>query len=230
MFLVINLMNLKVIPFLMLFLLVLPLATATQDFFGTRKIGECINLPQTCSPCTYENITGIEYPNGTFIIITGNQSMQKIGTINYNYTYCFPDLIGDYWIYGHDDETGIDQEWEYKLTLTYNGEQVSLSNIILPVVFLIMSGLLLVVGFVFSSEHWLLRSFFNFTAIGMGLLAINSGKIIANESANLGKMGTVGITIMITILAIFFIYMFVYTFIEIIKALREKKGVRWKYT
>lgn len=223
-------MNLKAMPFLILFLLVLPSITATQDFFGTRQIGECINLPQTCSPCTYENITGIEYPNGTFVEITGNQSMQRIGTINYNYTYCFPDLIGDYWIYGHDDETGTDQEWEYKLTLTYNGEQVNLSNTILPIAFLITAFLLLTIGFTLSGEHWLLRSFFNFMAVGMGLLAVNSGKIIANQSANLGAMGTVGITIMVTILAIFFIYIFVYTFIEIIKALREKKGVRWKYT
>lgn len=206
----------------------LSIISATQDNFGTRKIGECINLPQTCSTCTYENISAIEYPNGSVIIFSPDESMTQNG-IYWNYTHCFPELIGDYWIYGHDDEDGSDEEWEYGLSLSYNGESVNLSNTILPFGFLILCFFFLVLGFSFAKEHWLLRTFFNFIGVGMGLLAINSGKIIANQSASLGTMGTVGITIMIVVLAIFFLYIFVYTFIEIISVFKKKKGVRWNY-
>jgi len=219
-------MKFEVIIVILFLVLVLPTISATQDSLGPRQAGTCINLPQTCASCTYENITGIEYPNNSYVLI--EQPMTKNG-IYYNYTYCFPDLIGDYWIYGHDDETGIDEEWEYKVSITYNGEKVGLSNTILPFVFLFLAALLLIIGFTFNGEHWILRTFFTFASVGMGLLCVNSAKIISNESSNLGSMGTAGITIMITILAIFFIYMFVYAFIEIIKVIKDKKGVRWNY-
>ena len=92
-----------------------------------------------------------------------------------------------------------------------------------------MAGVFLTLGYSFSKEHWLLKTFFNFMAVGMGILSVNSAKIIASESMNLGRMGNVGLTMMVVAFALFFIYMFVYSFIEIIKAMREKRGVRWRY-
>jgi len=87
----------------------------------------------------------------------------------------------------------------------------------------------LVLGFSFNKEHWLLKTFFNFGAVGMGILGVNSAKIVASESLNLGKMGTVGLTFMVIIFSIFFIYLFVYYFIETIKTFKEKGNIRWEY-
>ena len=106
---------------------------------------------------------------------------------------------------------------------------MSLSNSIMVVVFLILAIVLFALGWSFSKEHWILRTFFNFCSVGLGILAVNSAKIVASESEDLGRMGTVGLTVMIILFSIFFIYIFVYAFIEIIKALREKRGVRWNY-
>ena len=74
-----------------------------------------------------------------------------------------------------------------------------------------------------------LKTFFNFAATGMGILAINSAGIIASESLSLGKMGTTGLLFMTIIFSLFFIYMFVYYFIETIKTLKEKGNIRWNY-
>jgi len=197
------------------------------DTLGTFQVDNTVNLIQGCDNSTYSNITRILYPDSTFALNT-EVAMDGSGD-NYNYTFSNTDMIGDYLVFGHCDEDGVDTDWVYDFAITHTGDKVSLSNTIIVVVFLLLSGLFLVLSFSFSKEHWILKTFFNFCAVGMGILAVNSAKIIASESANLGKMGTVGLTVMVIAFALFFVYMFVYAFIETINAMKEKRGVRWNF-
>jgi len=82
--------------------------------------------------------------------------------------------------------------------------------------------------FIFDKEYWLLKSFLYFAALGMLIVLINSAKIIAIGD-NSNKILNVGILIAITSLLVMFLYLFVFFFIEIIKSLKEKRGIRWKF-
>lgn len=118
--------KIKPFAFVFLFLLVVAFATAGSSSFGVKKVGSTIDLPQSCASCTYNNITAIEYPNGTSIYL--ESTMTKNGQ-KYNYTYTFPDnLQGEYFISGHGDLNGVDTGWRYSIELTSEGKPESTSN------------------------------------------------------------------------------------------------------
>lgn len=78
----------------------------TQQKLGEFQEGQCINLKQTCSNCTFVNITRVSYPNSTDAI-KGNFVMDKVGSV-YNYTFCETPDTGEYivdWIADPDDIT-----------------------------------------------------------------------------------------------------------------------------
>jgi len=81
----------------------------------------------------------------------------------------------------------------------------------------------------FNTKYWALKAFFQFMAIGSALVAVNTARALSTVSDSIGKMGTVGLTIIIVMFMFFFLWMFVFAFIEIIKAFKNKKGVRWNY-
>lgn len=218
-------MKINILLILMLFLSIGNVAAL--DSLGTFQLDQTINLIQGCDNSTYSNITRILYPNSTFALDT--ETIMTGSNDNYNYTFSNTGAIGHYLVFGSCDEDGVDTEWVYDFEITYTGDKVSLSNSMIVIVFLLLAGLFLVLSFSFSKEHWLLKTFFNFCAVGMGILALNSAKIIASESLNLGKMGTVGLTIMLVAFSLFFVYMFIYAFIETINAMKEKRGVRWNF-
>lgn len=209
-------------------ILLLNFSAAEQQTLGTFQVDEDITLVQGCLTSTYSNITNILYPNSTFAI-SGEIGMTQSSNDNYYYLFNLGTEIGEYVVYGHCNEGGVDTQWVYNFYVTSTGQKVSLSNSIIVIVFLLMAGVFLFLGWSFSTQHWILKTFFNFSAVGMGILAVNSAKIIASESSNLGVMGTTGLTLMIVVFALFFLYMFVYSFIEVIKSFREKRGVRWNY-
>jgi hypothetical protein len=194
---------------------------------GTFQKDTTINLLQSCDSSTYSNISKIQLPNSTLAIDT-ETAMVKAGN---TYSLAFSDTgqVGKYLVYGHCDENGQDTVWVYDFTITTTGETSSLSSSIVVIALLGMAAIFLVISFFFKGEYWLLKSFFQMMAIGSGLLAINSAKIIANESNSLGTMGNVGITIMIVVMMLFFLMVFIYAFIEVIKNFKDKKALRWDY-
>jgi len=220
----------KIVP-LFLFILLITFVSAGEYIQPVRQ-GNTMTLRQTCPDCIYVEFISMTYPNQTETAFEVN--MSKSGE-TYTYSFGNTSQIGEYEFKSCGDllhtssNTRIVTCETITFPVTSNGEKVSLSNSIIVIVFLLIAGLLFGLGYSFNKEHWLLKSFFNFGSVGMGLLAINSAKIIASESSNLGKMGTTGLTFGIIIFLLFFIYIFVYAFIDIIKAMREKKGVRWKF-
>lgn len=198
-----------------------------QQTLGTFQLDSTVNLIQACDNSSYSNISRIVYPNSSFALNT--QTSMSGSNNNYEYSYSGTDLIGQYLVYGNCDENGVQTEWVYNFWITYTGDNVDLSNTILVIAFLLLAGLFYLIGLSFNEEHWLMRTFFNFISVGMGLLAINSARIIASQSSTLGTMGSVGITIGIVVLLIFFLYIFVYYFIETIKIFKERRELRWNY-
>lgn len=106
----------KLILFLMI-IFSLQLISSSQSSIGTYEIGSCIDLPQTCSNCTFNNITTIIRPNGTDEI---NNVMTKDET-HYNYTYCNTETLGNYFVNGIGDDDGITTVWVYSFEVTTTG-------------------------------------------------------------------------------------------------------------
>ena len=99
----------KLLIFILPFLLI-SMVIADTETLPRAKYNQCVDLPQTCSNCTYSNISTIRYPNG--VILYNETAMTKRG-ISYNYTLCRTNYQGDYIVCGHSDVDGIDTIWCY---------------------------------------------------------------------------------------------------------------------
>jgi hypothetical protein len=87
---------------------------------GNIVNGKCINITQTCSNCTYLNITSITYPNSTKAI--SNVAMIKDYS-EFNYNFCNTTINGQYFINYKGDEggnTSIAKTWFF---VTTNGKE-----------------------------------------------------------------------------------------------------------
>ena len=69
-----------------------------------------------------------------------------------------------------------------------------------------LAAIFLTISFFFKEDYWMLKSFFQFLAVLAGLISVNSARIIASESNALGKMGEMGLLLMVVVLAFFFLW------------------------
>lgn len=180
-----------------------------------------------CSGSATCNVS-VTYPNNT--ILLDNVLMQNQNSYhNYTIQEGKNSVTGDYKVTGFCTDSGSYQEIDFYYQVTTNGATASLTDSIMVIALIGLSAILLVLSWFFSKGYWVLKMFFQFLAVGAGLLAINSAKILSSSSSALGKMGTVGLTIMTVILGLFFMIMFVLAFIEIIKVFKAKGDLRWNY-
>ena len=114
-------------------------------------------------------------------------------------------------------------------TITTSGQKLSLSNTIIVIVFLIISILCFILGYSFDKERFLLKTSFYLFSLLLGLLAVNSARIIVSESTNLNIMGTVGLVLMIAVICFMFLYMFIIWTVNTFKQIKDKKELRWQY-
>jgi hypothetical protein len=139
----------KILLICLALLLVLPLVSSSFDTLGTFKQNQCVNLLQTCSDCTYNNITSAVYPDNS--IALERVTMEKIGT-EYNYTFCNTSQIGQYTIHGIGDLSGVNTNWDYWIYVTPTGTnlttQQSLTFIIGIVVMLIVVTFFLILSYI----------------------------------------------------------------------------------
>ena len=133
---------------------------ATETQMGVYQNGDCVELIQLCGDCTYNNITSIQYPNETKVIL--DASMTKRGT-EYNYSYCFPELNGRFNINGVGDLGGDDTVWAYTLTLTPNGEEPTTPKLLFHyggifILFIFLIGS--VIGMIKTEDHKIAFAFY----------------------------------------------------------------------
>ena len=142
-------MDKKIFLILIVGIFFISFASAQIQSLGTFKLGDDINLIQTCDNCTFNNITSVLYPNSTQTI--SEFQMTKAGTI-YNFTLSSDNVteIGTYIVNGFGDLNGINTVWNYNFEITSSGFKVSNSGIIYSVLLIIIFFLdLLVFIFIF---------------------------------------------------------------------------------
>lgn len=106
-------------------LLFLAAIMPTVQALPTFKQGEEISLVQTCSNCTYNNITTITAPNSTIIVT--NQEMTKDG-VSYNYTLVAQENVGTYVVCGVGDLNTKNTVWCYDFEVTSDGYAKEVNN------------------------------------------------------------------------------------------------------
>jgi len=215
------------------FILLIGIVSASAPNLGVFQIDREIELKQTCTIngtfCDLCNISSVDYPNGSIVVSDISMTKRNAGDFNYTLIGASVSTLGKYRVSGFCDYgSDVRKTWVYYFDVTYTGEKVSLSNGIIVIAFLILAIICLVLGYNFQMDYWLMKTFFYFCSVLAGILAINSAKIIASESLGLSRMGNMGLLIGVILFSVFFIVMFVFTFIEIIKALRHKKNLRWE--
>lgn len=119
---------------IILICLLIPVVFAQQQSLGTFKQNSCINLKQTCSNCTYNNISSVIYPNASQAL--GQSEMTKTGT-EYNYTFCSTSFLGTYIVSGFGDLDGVVSVWSYDFDVTPNGETGNLGLYIMLTIVII---------------------------------------------------------------------------------------------
>lgn len=124
----------KKIFLLMLFLLI-PLAVAEVETLGVFQINKPIDLVQTCSNCTYCNLTKVQFPNSTIKRIGKN--MDKRGS-EYNYSFSQTSLIGNYIATTCCDVDGIITCVSYDFEVNGTGTTFTVGQSILYTVFIII--------------------------------------------------------------------------------------------
>jgi len=215
----------RILMVLMVMAFIIPMVSATDISFGTFKQGECVSLIQTCSNCSFVNITSIQYPNSTQAI--GQASMTKTGT-SYNYTFCSTNILGVYIVSGFGDLDTQNEIWDYKFGITSTGDDFSdaQGNMLLAQIGLI--GLFLALGFSFSKEKWKLRSFFFIIAIFIGVMLLNSLRVASGGSSTMSSMATSGLIIGIVVLSFIILYTLIFYFKEVFGYFKNKREIRWK--
>ena len=214
--------------YLLLFIIAIAGSVLGAQTLGTFETGTEITLVQSCYDSTYANISKITLPNST-LILDAETVMTANGGGTYSYLFSDTVPLGRYMVYGHCDEGGYDTVWVYDFEITYTGQKVSLSNSMIIFALMGLAMIFLTISFFFKEEYWMLKSFFQFLAVLAGLISVNSARIIASESNSLGRMGEMGIMLMIVVLLIFFLWIFVYAFREIIRIFKMKGDLRWNY-
>jgi hypothetical protein len=115
------------------------------------------------------------------------------------------------------------------VSVTTTGQQVSLSNIILVIAFLFISGILFFISYSFDKGEIMMKSAFYLFSLMMLLIALNSGRIIADESMDLNIMSNSGLILLISITLFFFLYVFIKWTIKTFELFKTKRGMRWEY-
>lgn len=100
----------KIILIVFLALFLISFVNAEQQSLGTFKKDSCVNLIQTCSNCSFINITSVVYPNSTNAIT--NKLMTKSNSL-YNYSFCLTNVSGTYIVNGLGNPDGINTVFAY---------------------------------------------------------------------------------------------------------------------
>lgn len=100
--------NIKAKALLLFLVLVISLTivSSQEQYLGSFNSSSCINLLQTCTNCTFINISSVELAQPYSLQLLGEVAMEKNNNgIRYNYTFCNTSVAGiyNYWTYGDPD-------------------------------------------------------------------------------------------------------------------------------
>lgn len=117
-----------------LVILSLSFVTAQVQTLPTQDSDTCVDLPQTCSTCTYVNMVSVKPPLSSIISI--GENMTKLGP-NFNYTFCNTTELGWYIVTTCGDKDDSYSCTNYDFEVRNGGKVFSLGEILVYSLFLL---------------------------------------------------------------------------------------------
>lgn len=143
-------MRKQIFLLLLAILFIVPMISAECAYYGTFKLNENITLVQTCSDCTWINITGVTAPDSSSAL--AETPMLVVGG-QFQYLFTNASEMGTYTVTGRGDDSYADV-WCYTFNTNGSGQIVSNSQttliIIGIVVMLIVCAFFFVLSMVFK--------------------------------------------------------------------------------
>jgi len=136
--------------FVLLTFSILLISLVSANDLGIFRQDDCIQLYQYCDNCTYVNLTRVQYPNGTVLVVDSTMTKDDV---DYNYTFCSTNSFGNYYYTVKGDKDGDVSTERLSFYINYRGEEISSAQSVLYI------GLFFVILFVFV-----------ITIFGIGLL------------------------------------------------------------
>ena len=154
----------KLLLLLILGIFLISFASADVSI-GTVKQGDSIQLTQTCSNCTYVNLTSVLYPNNNYALL-GQYEMTKTDE-NFNYTWTNTSALGEYIYTTCGDLNGINTCQSVGFEVTGTGAEFSTAKSIFYL------GLLCLLVFLFVVDGVLISK------LPSGNSTSDSGKVLS---------------------------------------------------
>jgi len=185
------------------------------------------NLIQTCNNCTYCNLTRIEYPDTSSVYL--NKEMTQLGT-DYTYTILAGNFssLGTYIMHGVCGNTLESQVWGIPREITETGEQFDTNQSIMLLGMFGLVALFFAIGISFGNRKWKIKTFFFMVSLLMGVIFLNSIRIIIGSSSGLQKMGQVSLILGIIVLLVMFLIFFIYYTVEVFHYFKNKRSMKWE--
>ena len=115
------------------------ISSVSADNFGTFPANQPITLIQTCTSCTYINISSVTAPNST--ILVSNTAMTKSNS-RFNYTLPGQQATGQYIVCGTGDVEGEVTDWCYIFYITKTGTNPSTAQ---GLIYFVLLGISLII-------------------------------------------------------------------------------------
>jgi hypothetical protein len=214
----------KIFLTLILSIFLIGLGSSTLESLGTFKQNQEILINQVCDDATWINISSITFPNSTSAV--SNIPMISLGNGRFGYNFTQTASLGKYDVLGVSDGT-CEDTFSYYFKVTEGGDEFGTPQTIILIGQFCLIVMFLVIGFSFKPEKWKLRTFFFIFALFMGVLLLNSMRIIVGTSTNLALMGTIGLITGIIVLSFMFLYLLINYTIEVFHYFKERSRMRW---
>jgi hypothetical protein len=185
----------KITNILICIILLITIPLISSVSLGTFKTNDCVNLIQTCSNCTYANITSVIYPNSS--VALSNVVMTKDGTY-YNYSFCRTSLNGLYIATGFGDPDGSINVWNYDFNVTPAGGAERNTTFFI-IIILIALGLILI-SFIFKNYIFAFFGGLTFLICGVYGMIYGYGDVTTNFTRMISLI-LLGLGAIVTILS-----------------------------
>lgn len=195
---------------------------SSLDSYGSKQVDKLFTFCQVCQDATYITLSSIETPNSTSQI-NANMSVQGVGQFCYNYT---PNQIGRYDFRGISD--GCENSFATYVDVTSTGDTFGESQTGIIIAEGLVIAMLIGIGFSFSQEKWKLRGFFFTLALFVGVILLNSIRVIAGTSGTLNTMSNTAFIVGIVAVCFMALYLLIFYTIELFKQIKSKDKLKWE--
>lgn len=212
--------------YILVLVVTLYLASSEVETLGTFKKGQAIILSQICDNCTFINVTKVKFPNSTESLLNLGMSQPISG--NFNASLSQTSGLGEYIVTTCGNPNGIYTCESYNFYVTDTGEEFSLDQSLIIFGQFGISALFLIIGLTFSKEKWKIKTFFFLMALMMGVIFLNSARVVASSSSSLTVMGNYGLIAIIIVFSVMMVYAFIYYTIEVFQYLKKRRESKWE--